>query len=71
MAGMCIPSSLEQSGCFRLSPIQSNSHGNRTNDEVIESQNDSDCFMLATSRVVPRSAEPSGGLSEGNPSVSN
>ena len=58
---MC-SSSLAQSGCPRLSPIHSSLHGHQSTDNVPVFQIDSECFMLATSRVVLRSAELSSGF---------
>ena len=71
LAGECIPSSLGQSRCLHLSPIQSDSHGHQSADDLPVSQNDFDLVMLATSRAASRSAESCSELPEEDPSMAN
>ena len=51
-------------------PIQSDSHGHQSTNDILVPQNDSDHSTLATPQVVSVSAESPHGLPEGDPTVS-
>ena len=69
LRGGCVLSSQGNLGSLHLSPIQSDSHGHKSTDDISVSQNDSDHSVLATSRVVSGLAESRCGLPKGDPSV--
>ena len=56
MAGRCIPDSMGQSGCIRLSPIQPDQEGHQSANVILIPQDDRDCSMLTAFKIVGRSS---------------